>query len=143
MDNATSLISQFALTETQIKKFADKVADEVESGQYNPLQVELNLKAMEKAIKEVRNRIEVDISLEAGKYDEKVINLGGARIEKKQRTSYDFSRDTKWQELKKKIKDREQMLRNLSQPVADPETGEMIQPAMFTVTPYRAIYLEK
>ncbi len=143
MENATSLVNQFNLSKGEIQRFADKVAGEIEAGQYNALQVAINLKAMEEAVKQIKERIQVDIDLEAGKYAEKTIPFSGAEIEKKQRATYDFSQDQQWLEIRDKLKEREKMLKSLSGEMADPETGEIIRPAIQKVTPYYAIRLPR
>jgi len=47
MDNALSYITQFSLTKSQIDFFVNKVLNEIDSGEYNPLTIHLCLKTME------------------------------------------------------------------------------------------------
>ena len=51
--------------------------------------------------------------------------------------------DSLWCDLDKIKKEREEMLKHSTQPVADPDTGEMIYPAQFKVTPIINITLPR
>jgi hypothetical protein len=64
------------------------------------------------------------------------LQVKGARITVSQKKEYDYSHDTKWLALKseeaklaQERKAREKMLLNLNAPMADTETGEIIEPA--------------
>ena len=47
------------------------------------------------------------------------------------------------EKISNKKKQREEMLKHLSDPVADPETGEMIFPAQFKTTSVISIFLPR
>lgn len=142
MDNALSYITQFSLTKSQIDFFVNKVLNEIDSGQYNPLTIHLCLKAMEELTKRIKEGIVAQVLLEAEKYG-KSFEYMGAKVQLSERRTYDFSGDSSWGELEKAKKQREELLKHLSAPVADPDTGEMIYPAQSKVTPVISITLPR
>jgi len=142
MENTLSTITQFNLTKTQIEDFAWKALDEIDSGMYNPLNIHLCLKAMEELVKKLKSGIAHQVFTEAEKYG-KHFDYQGARIQLSERKTYDFSADSKWNELSHAKKNREEMLKNLSEAVADPDTGEMLYPAPFKTTSVISIALPK
>ena len=142
MDNALSFITQFSLTRTQIDLFARKALDEIDSGMYNPLEIHLCLKAMEELVKRMKELIADQVMVEAEKYGRN-FDFMGAKVQLTERKSYDFSNDAAWCDLDKTKKKREELLKHLSAPLADPETGEMIFPAQFKVTPIITITLPR
>ncbi|MDD5508428.1 MAG: hypothetical protein PHD25_08895 [Bacteroidales bacterium] len=142
MDNSLETITQFNLTKSQIDSFACKVLDEIDTGNYNPLAIHLCLKAMEELVKRLKDGIADQVLAEAGKYGKQFDYLG-SRIQLSERRTYDFSCDSTWCELDKTKKQREEMLKHITQPVADPETGEMIYPAQFKITPVITISLPR
>ena len=142
MDNALSTITQFNLTRTQIDSFARKALDEIDSGLYNPLEIHLCLKAMEELVKQLKKGIADQAFSEAEIYG-KEFDYRGAKIRLSERRSYNFSKDFIWSEISKQKKQREEMLKHLSDPVADPETGEMIFPAQVKITSVISIFLPR
>jgi len=142
MDNALSYITQFSLTKTQIDFFARKAQEEIDSGTYNPLAIHLCLKAMEEIVKKIKEGIASQVMLEAEKYG-KNFEFMGAKFQLSERRSYDFSNDSAWCDLDNTKKQREEMLKHLSSPLADKDTGEMIYPAQFKVTPVITITLPR
>jgi hypothetical protein len=142
MDNALSFITQFNLTKTQIDFFTRKALDEIDTGLYNPLSIHLCLKAMEDLIKKIKEGIAEQVMLEAEKYG-KSFEYHGAKVQISERRSYDFSHDSKWSELNKELKQREELLKHFSDPLADPETGETIYPPQLKVTSIITISLPK
>ena len=142
MDNALSYITQFSLSKSQIDLFTQRVLEEVDSGMYNPLTIHLCLKAMEELTKRIKEGIAEQVLLEAEKYG-KSFEYMGSKVQLSERRTYDYSDDGTWSELEKAKKKREELLKYLSAPLADPETGEMIFPAQFKVTPVISITLPK
>jgi len=142
MENTLSTITQFNLTKTQIEDFAWNALDEINSGMYNPLDIHLCLKVMEELVKNLKKGISDQVFNEAEKHGRQ-FEYQGARIQLSERKTYDFSADSKWNELCHNKKNREEMLKNLSDPVADPETGEMLYPAPFKTTQVISIGLPK
>jgi hypothetical protein len=143
MENALSTITQFNLTKSQIDSFARKALDEIDTGMYHPLAIHLCLKVMEELVKKLREGIAEQVIEEAEKYGGKDFEFGGAKIQLSNRRTYDFSQDHTWTELDQAKKERENMLKNLSQPVADPDSGEMVYPAAFKVTQVLTVTLPR
>lgn len=133
--NAIATITDFNLTKGQIDSLARNVLEELDEGYCNPLEIHIALKAMEELVKKIKDGIFDSVIGEAEKYG-KEFTFRGAQIQLANRRTYDFSQDYTWCELDKSKKEREEMLRHLSNPVADPDTGEMIHPAAFKVSPY-------
>ena len=142
MDNALSTITQFNLTKTQIEDFAWKALDEIDSGMYEPLKIHLCLKAMEELVKKLKVGIADQVFSEAEKYG-KDFEYQGARIRLSERRSYNFTNDFIWSDLSNQKKKREEMLKHLSDPVADPDTGEMIFPAQSKITSVISVSLPR
>lgn len=142
MENALSIITHFSLTKTQIDTLARKALDEIDTGNHNPLTIHLCLKAMEELVKKIKDGIADQVLAEAEKYGRQFDYLG-AKVQLSERRSYDFSHDSTWSDLDQSKKQWEETLKHLSDPVADPETGEMIYPAQFKVTPFITITLPR
>ncbi len=142
MDNSLATITQFNLTKSQIDIFARKVLDEIDTGNYNPLNIHLCLKAMEELVKKLKEGIAEQVLAEAAKYGKQFDYLG-SKVQLSERRTYDFSYDSLWCDLDKTKKEREEMLKHLSSPLADPETGEMIYSAQFKITPVITITLPR
>ncbi len=137
-----SIIQQFSLTKTQIDVLARRVLEEIDDGNHNPLNIFICLKAMEELVKRLKDGMAGVVIQEAKKYGKQFDYLG-SRIQLSERRTYDFSDDSAWCELDKTKKQREEMLKHITQPVADPETGEMIYPAQFKITPVITITLPR
>ncbi len=137
-----SIIQQFSLTKTQIDVLSRRVLEEIDGGNHNPLNIFLCLKAMEELVKRLKDGIADQVLAEAEKYGKQFDYLG-SRVQLSERRTYDFSCDSTWCELDKTKKQREEMLRHITQPVADPDTGEMIYPAQFKITPVITINLPR
>ncbi len=142
MENTLSIIRQFNLTKSQIDIMACKALDEIDSGNYNPLAIHLCLKAMEELIKKLKEGIADQVLIEAEKYG-KQFDYQGSRIQLSERRTYDFSNDSTWYDLDKTKKQREEMLKHITSPLADPDTGEIIYPAQFKITPVITITLPR
>ena len=114
------------------EKFIDKLILAVQSGEVNPLEIETQLKAMEDAVKAVRGNPGFKNALmdEVDKYSEKEFRYGNAIIVKSSRSTYNYKNDTEWNRLDEDKKKREAFLKALDKPMADPETGEIIEPAV-------------
>lgn len=142
MDNALSFITEFNLTRSQIDFFAQKALNEIDTGLYNPLSIHLCLKAMEELIKKIKERISEQVMQEAEKYG-KSFEYMGAKFQMSQRRTYDYSVDDTWAKINRSLKQREELLKYLTSPLADTETGEIINPVPFKVTSVIMITLPK
>ena len=137
-----SIINEFPETKLQVQNFVDQAAEAILSGSYNPLAIEVKLKAMEEIIKALRSNKDIkDFALDAAADYDKSFEFAGAKFTKADTRKFDYSEDSKWNELSKKIKlntelrkSRETLLKSLDEEVADPATGEIIKPATSTVS---------
>jgi hypothetical protein len=141
---AISTINLMPSTNNEVDKMFTLIKQEILSGKENPLKLEVQLKAMETLIKKLRsdNEIKEQMIDEGMKYPEKSFELFGAKfIKTTVGVKYDFSacRDSeyddlkvKFDNLKAKLKEKEDFLKSLKQQVANPDTGEIIYPAKKT-----------
>jgi hypothetical protein len=143
--NALSTLSEMPLTKAECKTFANMAIEEILSGERNPIQIEIQLKALEETIKLIRENEQVKrcLQTEAEKYTEKTFQFQNAEISKMSRSNYDLStcNDSIYNKLKSDIKEREAFLKALNSQVANPETGEIINPPVKTYTNYLQIKL--
>ena len=142
MDNALSFITEFNLTKSQIDFFAQKALNEIDTGLYNPLSIHLCLKAMEDLIKKIKEGIAEQVMLEAEKYGKSFEYLG-AKVQLMERRTYDYSLDDTWSQINRSLKQREELLKYLTSPLADTETGEIINPVPYKITSVITIALPK
>jgi len=142
MDNALSVITEFNLTKSQIEQYAQKAIDQIDTGLYNPLSIQLCLKAMEELIKKIKEGIADQVLMEAEKYG-KSFEYMGAKVQLSERRTYDYSNDDTWSQINRSLKQREELLKYLTTPLADTETGEIINPVPFKVTSVITVALPK
>lgn len=149
MTTALSHITVLPSTKAEITNFVELAVNEILSGEYNPLKIEVQLKAMEETIKSIRGNKDVKDQLleEASKYPDKTFEFAGAKITKSSRSTYDFSAcgDSVWNEMsenmakmKDVIKAREAMLMT----GLNPETGETFQKPTQSTSEYLTITLK-
>ena len=141
MENALSQISQLPLTKMEQEDYARKAIDEILSGIYDPLRIDMQLKAMEEVIKKIRedHRVRGAVIDEADKYG-KTFPLHGVRIEVKNRTTRDFAGIdptlddlyAQSEQLKAVIKAREAVVLA----GVDPVTGETFDPPKTSTTTF-------
>ena len=144
--SALSLIKQMPETKAQMATFVRSVKEELLSGNTNPIEADLRLKILEEVIKSIRSdeAIKEQLIDELSKYQEKTVKIFGCEITKRNLTSYNYQycNDSELVQLQaeaelasKKLKARQELLK-LIQPnsLVNPETGEMINPPLSTVT---------
>lgn len=152
MENALSTITAMPATKEQIHTFVQKAKGEILSGTYDPLEIEIYLKAMEETIKAIRSDREVRdyVLSEAEKYG-KSFEYKGAKVNIREAgVRYDFSAcgDPVHDKLTSEVKDlteqkkaREKLLKALTGEMADPESGAVINPPVKTSSTTIAITL--
>jgi hypothetical protein len=111
----------------EVATFAKGIIQSVKSGNANPLEALVMLKALQLLSIEVIEQIEENVLNEANRYNEKSIEMYGARIDKcdvKTEYLYETSGDSQWEELDAEIKglverkkQREEFLRAIKDPV--------------------------
>lgn len=158
MENALSTINLLPSTLDQITLFVSNVKDEALSGEYNVLEVLIQLRAAQQALETLNKDEEILESAmkEYDKYGEKTVDFGGVKITKKEagtKYEYEACNDAKWHQFKtieqvaaEQRKGRETFLKSLTEPmtVVDELTGEtsVICPAPKTSKTTLAISLK-
>jgi len=120
-------------TQTQIDLMVQNTKDKILSGNYNPLDLEIQLKAMEEVLKRLRGDSDIKeyVITEAERYPEKTFKVGSVTITKSSRKSYDYSQDDEWKQLKAieadKVNDRKVREKKLRDSFVDSDSGEIVE----------------
>jgi hypothetical protein len=143
--NAIAELRRMPETKSQRETFVNACVDEILSGNQNPLEIEIILKNMEETIKAIRKdeRVKDAIMKEINDFSEKSFTFGNVLFTKKASTTYDYKHDGEWCRLNEKIKEREALLKTIKEPLADANTGELIQPAIKKSTDTYSITFNK
>jgi len=138
-----SAIKLMPYSKDERAKFIQLTVDELLSGNYSVEQIAeifVALKSIEETVKAIQSNGDVREYLEDLMHG-KEIELNGASITISERKSFTYDSDIRWCELEQKIqalKDEQKKLEGLMKaikaPVADAETGELIQPARWTAS---------
>lgn len=151
--NQLNLMGSLNPTKTDIKKVADMLISDVESGNENPLSLALKIKVWEELMKEAKERLAKYSLDEIALHKDGKTTLHGAKIERVEAgVKYDYSNDIVWKELneeletlKSSLKYREDLLKSIPQfmSIVDDQTGEMIPAPLKTSTTTIKITLAK
>lgn len=138
----TSVINLLPSTSDEVNRFANNVIQSVKNGEENPLQMLLQVRAMEKAFKIITEKIKENYMSEADKYPGDKFEFKGNEIQKGDvKTEYDYSNtgDIIWEQrvsamaaAETLVKEREAFLKALKEPITlvDEGSGEV-----YTVRP--------
>lgn len=152
MDNALSFLTVMPISKDERGSFVEKAKNEILSGLYNPLYIEAILKGIEETIKAIRadNEIRDCVFNELSKHG-KSVKMYGAEFKFSERKNYQYDncQDSVYASLKSeiekltaKLKERETFLKAVPESgIANPDTGEIINRASFTITPILSISL--
>lgn len=133
-----SLMHLMPSTSQQITTFSRGIIEAVKNGEENPLDVMLQIRALEKSFKFILDEIKDNVNREADKYPGVSFRYRGNELVKGDvSTTYDYSIccDTEWERrkvdadaAKERLQEREGFLKALKEPleVCDTVTGEMI-----------------
>ena len=141
---------------SEVASFSKKIIESVKSGDANPLEVLVMLRALEAVSELVREEIEDNIVREADKHAEKKFEAFGAIVEKCELgTKYNFlvCKDPTFERLevdfntaKEKLDERKEFLKTIRSPtpVGDTDTGELttIHPPLKTSKSGVRVYLK-
>lgn len=133
----TSVINLLPSTSDEVNRFANMVIQAVKNGEENPLQMLLQVRAMEKAFKIITEKIQSNLLTEADKHPENKFEFKGNFIEKSEFVTYDFSvcGDTTFERLevdfntaKARLEERKAFLKALKEPtpIGDTVTGDLV-----------------
>jgi len=133
----SELLGLMASTSTQISVFSDGIIEAIKGGELNPLDVAIQLKAMELASDRIRKETKTELLNEVDKYPEKSFTYNGNTITKAEHgTKYNFSQcgdpmlielEAKLAEYQKEVDDRKAFLKAIKAPleVFNSATGEV------------------
>ena len=141
MERAISYITVFPDSQSGIKLFVDQVLEQIEARQ--SLELLAKLTAMEKIIEGIKDGIKDQILNEADLCGEKVFEISGTRYEKRTRTTHHYHNCAMHEELKARIKKLEDVMKAIQAPIADVDTGEIIEPSLKSFSDYIAVTLKK
>lgn len=138
---ALATISQLPETRAEAKIFASYAVEEIVNGDNDPVRIFAKLRVIGDAIKDILDAAIVQkvVSEEVEKYKGECV-INGNKISVQSRKTYDFASCgySEWEMLDAEIKglsDRkkqiETMLKSLSNPMADAETGAIIYQPSF------------
>lgn len=138
--NASSALALFETTKAQRESFAQALISEIKEGNIDPLKIHMQIKSAEHLLKLTNENPEYkSLLLDAAEKHGKKFETYNAEFQiKEAEVSYDYTKcedvtlDTYYkelEELKKKIKARESLLKALPpEGVADTSTGAVIYP---------------
>jgi len=133
MNKTLETIKNMPGSKAAVAEYTRTLKEEILSGNMDPLEAEVKLRAMEDIIKGLRQDPEVkEYSLqELDKYDTKTIEKYGAVISQVNRTKYDYTQDETWKSYKDTEgsaadfrKAREKQLQSMKDGGVDTVTGE-------------------
>lgn len=141
---ATSALTLLPSSKEERAVFVKRCIDEILEGNRNPIDVEIQLKSLEKVIKEIREneQIKEAIQNEADKYSEKTFNFKGIEITKACKPTYNYSvcGHSEYNRLVKRKKELEEILKNSGKiTIIDDETGQICDPPIITYSNYLKI----
>jgi hypothetical protein len=126
-DNPMSMLRLMPSRVKEVATFAKGIVQSVKNGDASALETLVMLRSLQLLSTEVIDQIQENILNEANRYNEKSIEMFGARIDKgdvKTEYLYETSGDSQWEELDAEIKtltarkkEREEFLRVIKDPV--------------------------
>ena len=139
--NATSVITLMPNNKAELEKFVRLACNEIEFSDVPVTAWDVRLKFIEEAISRIRDHIKETVISEVEKHGGKDVNLHGVTFNVMTRRAYDYGQDKVISSLKEQIKERETLLRSLKCPIADTQTGEVIDPVPFKTSTFISIKL--
>lgn len=136
--SALSALRSLATTQVQVDVMSDQIIESVKSGEANPLEILIMLRAFEKVSKRVLSEISDNILSESDKYPEKTWDYHGNKLTKSEvGVQYDYSvcgdpvhdqRESILNAAKTLLDERKEFLKALKEPVTivDEGSGEVI-----------------
>lgn len=119
------------LTKETITALTNSITEKAVEGDENPLHVLVRLRFMKSVIEGAEIRVKQIATEEASRLNRvggHDFVLGTEVSYSEGRRTFDYSEDKEWNDLKEKMKNREEMLKGLKKPMADPDSGEIINP---------------
>jgi hypothetical protein len=141
-NTAIGTLKLMPTTTQQIARFSKMLIEDVQSGNVNPLELLVMLRALERISETVLDAIQSNIDTAKDNYSEKNFDVLGAKVEKSEiavRYRYETAKDIEWERRRAAVdaamsllNEREEFLRTLREPMTavDTESGEV-----FTISP--------
>lgn len=155
IEKTINSLSYLPSSKIQCADFVAKLIESVESGNENPLKLAIQMNALEKSLKTVKEAIKDHINKEAATYSTKTFDAYGAKVTVAELgVKYDFSNcnDPEWniiageiEELEERLKKRETFLKTIQgklNMVDDDGVGHTILPPIKSSTTGIKIELE-
>lgn len=122
--SALEIFRGFPTTKADITAAVRNIKEEILSGDYSALEIDLHLKKMEEVVKGIRDDKEVKSAVlsELEKYPEKTIKNYGCEITKTSRSTYDYDLcndivlqdlEREFQRVSEALKDRQKFLQGI------------------------------
>ena len=146
--SAIGTLRLLATTQVQVDVFSDALIESVKSGECNPIEVLIQLRAIAKVSERVLKEINPNLMSEAGKHPGSSFEFNGNKIEKAElgtKYNYETCNDPVYKRLTaeantviSKVKEREAFLKTLQgqMTIVDDSTGEVatLSPVLKTST---------
>lgn len=127
----------------QINDQVTSVIEAVKNGDVNPLEVQMKVKILENAVKEIKDGINEEVLSEAEKYGSKTFDFKGGKFTVSERKTYDYTGINEWNEIneqinnlkaKQKTIETKYKTANVDNVIVDITTGETITSVPYTTT---------
>lgn len=130
METMTTLsaLTLMPSSKEQSLNFALDIVNRVRAGEIRPETLKAQLQFIQKTIEYIDKEIKDDYTDKFSKMGDDFEFMGWSIKKIDVAGRMDYSNDPVHKELTEKIKEREEMLKGLVQPMADPDSGEIVNP---------------
>lgn len=138
-----NLFENATVLKEQVLNQTNGIIEAVKNGEVNPLEVQMRVKILENAVKEIKDGINAEVLIEAEKYGSKTFEYKGGKFSVSERKTYDFTGINEWNEIneqinnlkaKQKTIETKYKTANVDNVIVDMTTGETITSVPYTTT---------
>lgn len=138
-----NLFENATVLKEQVLNQTNGIIEAVKNGEVNPLEVQMRVKILENAVKEIKDGINAEVLTEAEKYGSKTFDYKGGKFSVSERKTYDFTGINEWNEIneqinnlkaKQKTIETKYKTANVDNVIVDMTTGETITSVPYTTT---------
>ena len=138
-----NLFDNVTILKEQVFNQTNSIIEAVKNGKVNPLEVQMRVKILENAVKEIKDGINAEVLSEAEKYGSKTFDYKGGKFSVSERKTYDFTGINEWNEIneqinnlkaKQKTIETKYKTANVDNVIVDITTGETITSVPYTTT---------
>ena len=138
-----NLFENVTVLKEQVLNQTNGIIEAVKNGEVNPLEVQMRVKILENAVKEIKDGINAEVLSEAEKYGSKTFEYKGGKFSVSERKTYDFTGINEWNEVneqinnlkaKQKTIETKYKTANVDNVIVDITTGETITSVPYTTT---------